>query len=74
MVCSSKEKTFFKNEGLIRVLFLIYLLFLVWAVLWKFIISKETFRAVQLEKQHRSNITKGDYGTKRKSNKFSSKK
>lgn len=36
MVNSSKEKHFAKKDGLIRVLFLIYLLFLVWAVLWKF--------------------------------------
>lgn len=36
MVNSSKEKNIAKKDGLIRVLFLIYLLFLVWAVLWKF--------------------------------------
>ncbi len=38
------------------------------------IISKETFRAVQIEKQHRSNITKGEDGNQRKSKKYSSKK
>ena len=37
------------------------------------IISKETFRAVQIEKQHRSNVTEGEKGSKRKSNKYSSK-
>ncbi|MGI6626777.1 MAG: recombinase family protein [Bacillota bacterium] len=38
------------------------------------IISKEIFQAVQIEKQHRSNITKGEDGSKRKSKKYSSKK
>jgi len=38
------------------------------------IIRKETFQAVQLEKQRRSNITKGEDGSKRKSNKYSAKK
>ena len=38
------------------------------------IISNETFQAVQIEKQHRSNITKGEDGSKRKSIKYSSKK
>ena len=38
------------------------------------IISKEMFQAVQIEKQHRSNITKGEDGSKRKSRKYSSKK
>lgn len=38
------------------------------------IISKETFQAVQIEKQHRSNVTKGEEGTQRKSEKYSSKK
>lgn len=38
------------------------------------IISKETFQAVQLEKQHRSNVTKGKDGSKRKGEKYSSKK
>ena len=37
------------------------------------IISKETFQAVQLEKQHRSNVTKGEEGSRRKSKKYSSK-
>lgn len=36
MVNRSKEKTVAGKNGLIRALFLIYLLFLVWAVLWKF--------------------------------------
>ena len=38
------------------------------------IISKDIFQAVQIEKQHRSNITKGEDGSKRKSKKYSSKK
>jgi len=38
------------------------------------IISKEMFQAVQLEKQRRSNVTKGEDGNKRKSKKYSSKK
>lgn len=38
------------------------------------IISKETFQAVQIEKQHRSNVTKVEDGSKRKSKKYSSKK
>ncbi len=36
MVQRSKEKSPARENGLIRVLFLIYLLFLFWAVLWKF--------------------------------------
>jgi DNA invertase Pin-like site-specific DNA recombinase len=38
------------------------------------IISKEMFQAVQLEKQRRSNVTKGEDGNKRKSKKYSSKR
>jgi len=38
------------------------------------IISKETFQAVQIEKQHRSNVTKVEDGNQRKSKKYSSKK
>jgi len=38
------------------------------------IISKEIFQAVQIEKQRRSNITKGEDGSKRKSKKYSAKK
>lgn len=38
------------------------------------IISKETFQAVQIEKQHRSNVTKGEDNGQRKSKKYSSKK
>ena len=38
------------------------------------IISKETFQAVQLEKQHRSNVIKGEDTSQRKSKKYSSKK
>jgi hypothetical protein len=38
------------------------------------IISKETFQAVQIEKQHRSNVIKSEEGVQRKSKKFSSKK
>lgn len=38
------------------------------------IVSKETFQAVQLEKQRRSNVIKGEEGTRRKSKKYSSKK
>jgi site-specific DNA recombinase len=37
------------------------------------IISKETFQAVQLEKQNRSNVIKGEEGSRRKSKKYSSK-
>ncbi len=37
------------------------------------IISKETFQAVQLEKQHRSNVIKGEEGSRWKSRKYSSK-
>ena len=37
-------------------------------------ISKETFQAVQIEKQHRSNVTKSEDGNERKSKKYSSKK
>ncbi|WP_425540294.1 recombinase family protein [Microaceticoccus formicicus] len=38
------------------------------------IVSKETFQAVQIEKQHRSNVTKSEEGVQRKSKKYSSKK
>ncbi len=38
------------------------------------IISKETFQAVQIEKQHRSNVIDGEEGSQRKSKKYSSKK
>jgi hypothetical protein len=38
------------------------------------IITKETFQAVQIEKQHRSNVTKDEDGIQRKSKKYSSKK
>ena len=37
------------------------------------IISKETFQAVQIEKQHRSNVIEGEKGSQRKSKKYSSK-
>ena len=37
------------------------------------IISKETFQAVQIEKQHRSNIATDENGNRRKSEKYSSK-
>lgn len=37
------------------------------------IISKETFQAVQIEKQHRSNVTEGEKGSQRKGIKYSSK-
>ena len=37
------------------------------------IISKETFQAVQIEKHHRSNVIKGEEGSRRKSKKYSSK-
>lgn len=37
------------------------------------IIFKETFQAVKLEKQHRSNVTQGEEGTQRKNKKYSSK-
>lgn len=38
------------------------------------IISTETFQAVQIEKQHRSNVTKGEDSNQRKSKKYSSKR
>jgi hypothetical protein len=38
------------------------------------ILSKEIFQAVQIEKQRRSNVTKGENGVERKSKKYSSKK
>ena len=38
------------------------------------IISKEMYQAVQIEKQHRSNVIEGEEGGKRKSKKYSSKK
>lgn len=38
------------------------------------IIPKETFQAVQIEKQRRSNVIKSEEGTQRKSKKYSSKK
>jgi len=38
------------------------------------IVSKETFQAVQIEKQHRSNVIEDEKGSKRKSKKYSSKK
>ena len=38
------------------------------------IISKETFQAVQIEKQHRSNVAVGENGNRRKSKKYSSKR
>jgi DNA invertase Pin-like site-specific DNA recombinase len=38
------------------------------------IISKETFQTVQIEKLHRSNVTKSEDGNQRKSKKYSSKK
>ncbi|MEG2896569.1 MAG: recombinase family protein [Niameybacter sp.] len=38
------------------------------------IISKETFKAVELEKSHRSNVVQGENGNQRKRNKYSSKK
>lgn len=38
------------------------------------IISKETFQAMQIEKQHRSNVTEGEKGNHRKGKKISSKK
>ncbi len=38
------------------------------------IISKEIFKAVQIEKQLRSNVTKSEDGNQRKSKKYSSKK
>ena len=37
------------------------------------IISKEMFQAVQIEKQHRSNVAKDEIGNRRKSKKYSSK-
>ncbi|MHC1746764.1 MAG: hypothetical protein AB9856_00065 [Cellulosilyticaceae bacterium] len=36
--------------------------------------TKETFKAVELEKEHRSNIVQGENGDQRKSEKYSSKK
>ena len=38
------------------------------------IISKETFEAVQIEKGRRSNVVKEENGSKRKNEKYSSKK
>ena len=38
------------------------------------IVSKETFQAVQIEKQHRSNVIKSEDSNQRKSKKYSSKK
>ena len=38
------------------------------------IISKEVFEAVQIEKKRRSNVMKGENGSRRKSGKYSSKK
>ena len=38
------------------------------------IISKEMFQAIQIEKQHRSNVIEDEKGSKRKSKKYSSKK
>ncbi len=38
------------------------------------IISKESFQAMQVEKQRRSNVAKGEDGIKRKRKKYSSKK
>ncbi len=37
------------------------------------IISTETFQTVQIEKRHRSNVTKGEDGNQRKNKKYSSK-
>ena len=37
------------------------------------IIAKETFQAVQIEKQHRSNVATGENGNRRKGEKYSSK-
>ncbi|ETA81383.1 recombinase [Youngiibacter fragilis 232.1] len=37
------------------------------------IISKETFQAVQIEKQQRSNVIESEEGNKRKNKKYSSK-
>ena len=37
------------------------------------IISKEMYQAVQIEKQHRSNVIEGEKGSQRKSKKYSSK-
>lgn len=51
MVQRSKEKNLAKENGLIRVLLLIYLLFLFWAVLWKFnvpYIGDGTLRRISL--------------------------
>ncbi|MEG0388888.1 MAG: recombinase family protein [Niameybacter sp.] len=38
------------------------------------IIPKETFKAVELEKSHRSNIVEGENGLKRREKKYSSNK
>lgn len=38
------------------------------------IISKEVFEAVQMEKKRRSNVTKNENGSQRKSAKYSSKR
>lgn len=38
------------------------------------ILSKETYQAVQIEKQYRNNVTKGEHGGMRKNKKYSSKK
>jgi len=38
------------------------------------IISKETFQAVQIEKQQRSNVIKSEDSNQKKSKKYSSKK
>ena len=35
------------------------------------IISEEIFQAVQMEKQHRSNVSRGEEGNRRKSEKYS---
>ena len=49
------EKPFVKKNGLIRALFLIYLLFLVWAVLWKYnmpFMGDGTLRSINLTPFH----------------------
>ena len=38
------------------------------------IITKEMYQAVQIEKQRRSNVIKGEDGSQRKNKKYSSKK
>ncbi|TFG95203.1 MAG: recombinase family protein, partial [Calditrichales bacterium] len=38
------------------------------------IVSKQTFQAVKIEKQHRSNVIRGKDSNQRKSEKYSSKK